>query len=247
MNRRVISSLALIACLAGAGHAWSQTSAAAPAATTTAPAAQAPTAAAPAATPAPAASKPAAAKPAAAKTPAAKQLPKGYTYAHPDAEYSITLPEAPVAITIWGDNPDMPVPLLDNPPKFGAVGETATFKRVDIETGDVFEVTIVLVKADREFLSSVTRKKIEEYLEAQMSNQQLDGKKQSFSAGTGTLKWGTLSGFSVDNNNALFYNIMHYITGVDSVMTVKVKYNVENKTFQQYYEDLSGSIKYTGK
>lgn len=178
---------------------------------------------------------------------AREKAPEGYTYAHPDAEYSINLPEAPTAITIWADDEENPVPYLDKPPKYGAVGEKASFKRIDIDTGDTFETTITFLRADNTFLLSLSPEKMKKTLSEEFSGIQMDNTQFNFSPGTGTLKWATITGFSIDQTSGLFYNVAHYISGQESIMVIKIRYNVENKGFQKYFDDVSGSIKYTGK
>ncbi len=168
-----------------------------------------------------------------------------YTYIHNEAEYSIDLPDAPVGITIWADQKD-PIPFLENPPKFGAIGEIARVRRVDIDTGDTYEVEITFLKAERDFLLSMTEERMKEELEKVYKDISLDNKQETFSAGSDTLKWATLTGFTVDENNNLMFNSAHYIMGLQSIMIVKSRYNVENKKFQGYYDAMAKSIKYEG-
>ncbi|HYD17480.1 MAG TPA: hypothetical protein VEF76_03250 [Patescibacteria group bacterium] len=168
-----------------------------------------------------------------------------YTYIHNEAEYSIDLPDAPVGETVWADQKD-PIPFIENAPKFGSIGEIARVKRVDIDTGDTFEVEITFLKAERDFLLSMTQERMKEELNNVYKDMNLDNKQESFSAGSDTLKWATLTGFTVDENNNLLFNSAHYLTGLSSVMVVRSRYNVENKKFQGYYDTMSKSIKYAG-
>lgn len=171
---------------------------------------------------------------------------QAYVYIHNDAEYSIDLPEPPKASTIWADQEE-PIPYLENPPKYGFVGEHAWLKRADNDTGDVFAVDITFLKADRDFLLSLNKEKMLQAMNDFYKDVSLDNKEEHFSAGTDTLKWATVTGFSVDKANSLHYNAAHYLTGLDSIMIVKVDYNVENQNFQKYYDTLAKSIKYAGK
>ena len=171
---------------------------------------------------------------------------QAYVYIHNDAEYSIDLPEPPKAATIWADQED-PIPYLENPPKYGFVGEHAWLKRADNDTGDVFSVDITFLKADRDFLLSLDKDKMLGAMNDFYKDVSLDNKEEHFSAGTDTLKWATVTGFSVDKANSLHYNAAHYLTGLDSIMVIRVDYNVENQTFQKYYDTLAKSIKYAGK
>lgn len=169
----------------------------------------------------------------------------GYSYAHSAGEYSVTLPEAPTATTIWAD--EQKVPYLENPPAYGAVGEVASFKRVDPESGDLFEVVITFLHADRDSLLSMTQEKVEQILNDEYKDFSMEGKKISYSAGADTLKWGTLTGFTVDEHNSLFYNAAHILTGLESFYVIKIRYTAENKMFQTYYKDVTDSIKFTGR
>ncbi|MCC7036220.1 MAG: hypothetical protein IT560_02820, partial [Alphaproteobacteria bacterium] len=140
-----------------------------------------------------------------------------YTYIHNEAEYSIDLPDAPVGVTIWADQKD-PIPFLENPPKFGAIGEIARVRRVDIDTGDTYETEITFLKAERDFLLSMTEERMKEELEKIYKDISLDNKQETFSAGSDTLKWATLTGFTVDESNNLMFNSSHYIMGLQSIM-----------------------------
>jgi hypothetical protein len=168
-----------------------------------------------------------------------------YTYIHNEAEYSIDLPDAPVGVTIWADQKD-PIPFLENPPKFGSIGEIARVRRVDIDTGDTYETEITFLKAERDFLLSMTEERMKEELEKIYKDISLDNKQETFSAGSDTLKWATLTGFTVDEANNLMFNSSHYIMGLQSIMIIKSRYNVENKKFQTYYDNMAKSIKYEG-
>ncbi len=168
-----------------------------------------------------------------------------YNYAHNDGEYSINLPEAPTAVTIWAD--EKAVPYLENPPTYGAVGEIATFKRTDPESGDLFEITITFLRADRDSLLSLTQEKVENILKDEYKDVPMENKKISYSAGADTLKWATLTGFAVDKNNNLFYNAGHFLAGQQSLYVIKIRYTAENKTFQEYYKQVTNSIRFSGK
>lgn len=176
----------------------------------------------------------------------APQAADAYVYVHNDAEYSIELPDAPKGTTIWADQEE-PIPFLENPPKYGMVGEIAKFKRTNVETGDIFAVEITFLKADRDLLLSMTQKKMLDILKELYTDVKLDTPEEHFSAGADTLKWATMTGFTVDKANSLHYNAAHFLTGLDTLMVVKVDYNVENEEFQKYYETLSKSIKFVGK
>jgi hypothetical protein len=167
-----------------------------------------------------------------------------YKYANAEGEYIVSLPDAPLGETIWAQEGN--IPLIDNPPKYGAIGEYAILKRVDPDTGDIFDVKITFVKADRDFLLSLTEAKVKDELEKVFSEVSLQNTKFNFSGGTDTLKWGTFSGFSVSQNNDILYNIAHYMAGEESVMMIRVTYSVENPTFNGYYKDLAKSITYMG-
>ncbi len=171
---------------------------------------------------------------------------QAYNYVHNDSEYSVELPDAPKGTTIWADQPD-PIPYLDNPPKYGMVGEHAVVKRADADTGDIFAVDITFLKADRDFLLSLDKEKMIGVLKDIYKDAKMDDQEGHFSAGTDTLKWATMTGFTVDKANSLHYNAAHYLSGLDTIMVIQIDYNVENKQFQKYFDALTKSIKYVGK
>ena len=165
-----------------------------------------------------------------------------YKYAHNDAEYSVALPEAPQVKTIWAD--EEKVPYLEHPPLEGNLGEVATFRRIDAKTEETFDVKITFLKADDKFLAGLTEEKMKAALEDDYKGATLDNKDWHYSAGGGSLKWATLSGFSVDKSNRPYFNAEHYLTGKQSIMVIKVQYNVENQSFGEYYKALTDNIAY---
>lgn len=169
-----------------------------------------------------------------------------YTYLHNEGEYSIELPDAPVGRTIWADQKE-PIPYLEEPGKFGSLGEIATMRRTDPDTGDYFDVEITFLKADRPYLLSLNEEKLIGYLKEAMKDTRLEAMKTSYSAGSDTLKWATMTGFSVDDKNTLLYNSAHFLTGFETITVIKMKYTAENRAYTAMYKDLQGSIKFTGK
>lgn len=167
---------------------------------------------------------------------------KYYKYAHSEAEYIIALPEAPRVETIWANTEN--IPYLPDRPKDGAIGEVALFERVDPDTDDFFEAKIIFLKAKRGFLAELDEKKIKETLKNEYKAVPLTHENSTFSEGKGSLKWGTLTGFSVDRNNRPIFNATHYLTGQQSIMIVKIAHTLQNKTFQKYYKALIDSITY---
>lgn len=168
-----------------------------------------------------------------------------YKYANAEGEYIMSLPDAPLGETIWAQ--DGNVPLIDNPPKYGAVGEYALVRRVDPLTNDLFEVRVTFVKANRDFLLNLGDDTIKAELKKVFADVHLQGEKFSLSKGTDTLKWGSFSGFSVSQNNDPLYNIAHYLAGEQSVMLVKITYSLNNPTFNEYYKQLNKSITFMGR
>lgn len=169
-----------------------------------------------------------------------------YTYLHNEGEYSIELPDAPVGKTIWADQQD-PIPYLEEPGKFGSIGEIATMRRTDPDTGDYFDVEVLFLKADRPFLLNLTKEKLMGFLKEALKETKLEAMKSTYSEGSDTLKWGTMSGFSVDDKNTLLYNTAHFLTGFETITVIKIKYTAENKAYTAMYKDMQSSIKFTGK
>lgn len=169
-----------------------------------------------------------------------------YTYLHNEGEYSIELPDAPVGRTIWADQKD-PIPFLEDPGKFGSLGEIATMRRTDPDTGDYFDVEVTFLKADRPYLLGLNEEKLMSFLKEAMKDTRLEAMKTTYSPGSGTLKWATMTGFSVDDKNTLLYNSTHFLTGFDTITLIKIKYTAENRAYAAMFKDLQGSIKFTGK
>lgn len=165
-----------------------------------------------------------------------------YIYLHTEGEYSIELPDAPAATTIWGD--DTKIPYLENPPKFGPLGEKINLKQVDPETGDIFNVDIVFLKASRDYLLSLKPDKMLDLLYADYADVQLENMKPGYAPGSDTLKWSTLTGYSTGKDNRPLFNASHFLAGTQSIMVVKVHYNLQNQAFNELYKKLSASIKY---
>lgn len=163
-----------------------------------------------------------------------------YTYLHTDGEYSMSLPEAPTAKTIWADKET--IPYLEKPPRYGNIGENAVFEETDLKTGDTFKAQITFLKTTPEELQNLTREKIEGFVEKELSGVKLENRKSGFSPGSGTLKWAYLSGFSVDKSNRALFNAVHFLTGMQTITVLRVTYDIENVKFNEYYKKLSSSI-----
>jgi hypothetical protein len=171
--------------------------------------------------------------------------PTTYNYANDEAEYSLVLPEAPTVATIWEESVETKA-YLENPPDDGAaLGEIATFKRVDIDTEEVFDVKITFLKARPFFLRALKEKKIKKMLENQYRDVPLTNKEFTFSPGAETLKWAALSGFTLDAHKHPLFSATHYLTGRQSIQVVQVTYSIENKAFDDYYKALVDSITYS--
>lgn len=169
-----------------------------------------------------------------------------YTYMNSESEYIIDLPEAPVATTIWGDQKE-PIPFLEKPPRFGSIGEIATYRRVNEITGEYIDVSITFLKADRDFLLTRTPENMQQTLESTTKNILIEDKKFKYAPGTGTVKRMVMTGFSIDKSNNAMYNAVYYLTGNASLMVIRVQYNIENVDFNAQYQQMAASIKYVGK
>lgn len=169
-----------------------------------------------------------------------------YLYIHNEGEYVVQLPDAPVGTTIYADSGDK-IPLLDRPPLLGTLGEYADFNRSDLDTSDVFNVHITFLKADRDFLTSLTKDKMYKTMKDAFEGTSLNNVEEHFSKGTDTLKWATMIGYSVDKSNNLHYNAAHYLAGTSTIELIKVSYSLDNKKYQEFYDQMLKSIRYTGK
>jgi len=172
-----------------------------------------------------------------------KEKGKFYDYAHNEAEYSVRLPEAPRVRTIWGTEK---TPYFQNEPKAGSIGELAIFKRIDVDNYDVFDVKVIFLKAEQSFLKSLNDKKIERLIKRDLKGLSLESEKFEYKIEENNeiLKHGIFTGFSVDKNNEPFYYAQHFLSGEDSILAIKIKYNIKNKKFAEYYKSLVENIKY---
>ena len=214
--------------------------------TATTPASVAPTASAtPASATPPAAVTPTAPAPTASAVNSVAPASTYYNYANDEAEYSVMLPEAPTVRTLLAESTDT-TPYLTNPPTDSpAIGEVATFSRADIDTEEMFSAKITFIKAKHSFLEGLTEEKIKELLIDRYKNAPLENAKFAYTVGnTGALKWGILSGFTLDANHHPAFSAIHYLTGQQSILVVQVTYSIENKTFQDYYDHLVSGITY---
>lgn len=168
-----------------------------------------------------------------------------YTYIHNDGEYMVTLPDAPSGETIWYDHEGY-VPFIEERPKFGSLGEIASFMRTDAITGDSFKVNITFIRSGRDYLLGLNEQDIRDLLEKEYANQTIENKKISYSPGTSTLKWGTFTGFSVDRDNNLMFHSCHILTGLETTTLIKIAFNAENEKFGDYYQMIKDSIKFVG-
>lgn len=168
-----------------------------------------------------------------------------YTYIHNDGEYSMVLPDAPTGVTIWGD--DKQVPYLDHKERYGEIGEYATLHITDPATLDYFDAKITFIKAEPEFLAALTKEKVQQLLSLEYKDTQLDQRKDDYSGGTGTLKWATITGYSVDQSNRLLFNAAHFLVGTGTITVVRVQYSLENEKFNEAYKTFAASIKYIGR
>lgn len=174
----------------------------------------------------------------------AKEKMHYYDYAHDEAEYSVSLPDAPTVKTIWQESPETKIFLHHPSTDHAALGEVANLKLVDIDTEEVFEVQIMFLRATPTFLEDLTDERIKHMLTKKFSEVALSNEKFSVSDGAATLKWATLSGFVLDAHHHPAFYALHYLTGLQSILVIQVKYSIENKTFQEYYNHLVNSITY---
>ncbi len=166
-----------------------------------------------------------------------------YHYANNVAEYSIGLPEAPNVVTIWSNEKD--IPYLENITSRGTIGERAHFKRTDTKTGENFKTTIILLRAEKAFIDSLTEEKTIKLLEKDYEGISLASKKLSYSVGGNpNLRRTTFEGFAVDKENNPLYYVTHFLTGKQSITVIKVEYSLENETFTKYYQMIVNNINY---
>jgi hypothetical protein len=167
-----------------------------------------------------------------------------YNYANNEAEYSVMLPEAPTVKTIWKEDLN-DYPFIDAPPHEASfLGEVAIFRQDDIDSEDTFTAKVTYLKARPEFLQGLTEDKIRLILDSRTKDKALEYQAFHYSPGNGTLKWASLSGFTLDKSRRPAYSTIHYLSGQQSILVIEIFYSVENKTFQDYYKTLVDNIRY---
>jgi hypothetical protein len=167
-----------------------------------------------------------------------------YNYAHDESEYSVSLPGAPTVSTIWSETPDTKPFLRYAPTDHGALGESAVFKLVDIDTEETFDVKITFLRATSTFLDSLDDERIHKMLVKKFSEVTLSNETFNIANGTGSLKWASLQGFVLDSHHHPAFYALHYLTGLQSILVIEAKYSIENKTFQDYYNHMIDSVTY---
>ena len=163
----------------------------------------------------------------------------GYRYSFSECEYSLELPEAPQAKSIWAGEE---APDFEANSSLGVVGEQANYKRMEWQTKDFLNVEITCVRVTPEFLKAQTSAKMFDYLESQFKDVSFESKKKNFSPGAQTLSWATIAGYEFDKNKKMIYNIGHYLTGLKSAMIIKIQFVADNPTFAEQYKMIDQSI-----
>ena len=166
-------------------------------------------------------------------------------YASPDGEYSLLLPEAPTVETLRSGAEKSPY--LDSQPDIGSIGERAIYKRVDPTTRETISITVTTVKATEEQLAALTEDGITKILEDEFKGETLEKKKISFSKGSQTLVWGTITGFGKGRKDVPVFNTAHYLAGLNSITVVRISLYMDNKGYREIYERVAPSISYVGQ
>ena len=168
-------------------------------------------------------------------------------YAAAEGEYSLLMPEAPSVSSIWANSP-LPGALQIKPPvDIATIGESALYKRVDSDTGDAMTIKVDALQATADSLQNLSQDQLTQALENQVSSLSLENQKVSFSGGSKTLKWATLTGYEIGQDQRVQFHAVHYLSGLESVTLVHITFSLENRRFKSDYETLGSSIKYTGR
>lgn len=168
-------------------------------------------------------------------------------YAAAQAEYSLLMPEAPSVTTIWA-NSTLPGTYAVTPPAdLSAIGENALYRRVDSDTGDEMTIKVMTLQATEASLTALTQENVTSLLEKHVSGLSLEKQQTSFSGGSKTLKWGTLTGYEMGKDQRLIFHSVHYLSGLQSVTLAHISFSLENRRFKNDYETIGRSIKYTGR
>ncbi len=171
-----------------------------------------------------------------------------YNYANDESEYSIKMPQAPTVSTIWATSPETKLYLDGNLPKSSSfLGEVGLYTLTDMDTEESYRVKTIFLKAPGSFLASLNSATIEAILRKSYAHKVFISPTYHYSASknAGALKWGTLSGFTVDENHQPLFTATHYLTGAHSIFVVRVSFSVTNPLYNRYYNDMVGSITYS--
>lgn len=171
--------------------------------------------------------------------PKAPKNKSGYRYAWNNCEYSLELPEAPQSKSLWVDDD---LSDFEKASSLGIVGERATYNRMEWQTNDFLNVEITCINVTPEFLKSLKAQKMFDYLESQFRDVTIENKKKNFSPGAQTLSWATIEGYEFDQDKRMIYNIGHYLTGLKTVMIIKIQFVADNPTFTKQYNVIDQSI-----
>lgn len=164
-----------------------------------------------------------------------------YNYAHINGEYVFSLPEAPRVETIWSW--DKKIPYIPSAPtdSDAVLGERAIFQRRDLEGRYFIRLMATTVKADKDFLESLTRERIQMILADEFIGKDLRNKRFSYSQGNETLKWGTARATSTEGGRRIF-NTAHFLSGLNSLTVIKIEYTPDEGIYDDYFKMIDSSI-----
>jgi len=169
---------------------------------------------------------------------------KLYNYANNYAEFSLAMPEAPSVRTIWAENGN--IPYLTTPPQNGAIGEIAFYQTGDSNTKDVFTTEITFLNTGAEFISTLNEQNVTAMIEKDLSYlPELQNKTVKFyPQNNGETKHGEIIGVAVANGGKPIVNAEHFLIGKQSILVIKVSYNIQNEAHDKIYKNMIDTIRY---
>ncbi len=171
-----------------------------------------------------------------------KRYPDGYQYSYPSCDYKLKLPEPPTVGTVWRKSKENPKFLPPSPLDFSAWGEKAFYKRVEIGTLDYIDVKIYCLRAEQDYIIGLNQENMKGKLATMYKDLYLQDIASNFSAGTGSLKWSTISGYTINSEDKIIYHFGHFLSGTESVMFIQIEYTPDNPFFNDQYNLIDQSI-----
>lgn len=164
-----------------------------------------------------------------------------YRYASEDCDYSIKFPEPPRVATKWADDPL--ISFLPPPPaELGHWGEVAYYHNVDLATADFIKVKAMCLRADKEYLESLTKDSMHQTLVDAFRDELVQDIELNYSEGSASLRWATLSGYTVGKDEKITYHYGHFLSGLNTILFIRTEYTPDNPDISKEFALIDQSI-----